>query len=735
MEIELFKHNKLAYENVINIFKNNNRCCIIHPTGSGKSFIALKWILDNKNKNILIMAPNYIILDQMIEKVKKLNIDEQNLTFSIYSNISFETLNKTYDCIILDEFHRCGALKWGKKINFILNNNVNAKILGFSATPIRNLDNNRDMSNEIFLSNIASEISLVQSIILGILPVPKYINAIYTFKDDIDRIQGKINNCKNTEKRSELQKKLDIAKNQVNKAYGINNIFEKHLPNKSGKYIVFCKNIEHMKLMIQESKNWFEKINDIDIYSLSSDYKRQQNKITIEQFSKNNNNKIKLLFCIEMLNEGFHLDDIDGVIMLRTTKSNIVFKQQLGRALTVGNNNKPVIFDIVNNSESHDCIRDLYNEIKNTINVTLQENNTHILENFIIYDEINNIIELFKEIENDSMYCWNDYYQKAKEYYQMFGNLNIPERYIIDNINLGSWISRQRLAKKNIGTTKINEEQIRLLDDIGMIWDIIQDIWYQNYEKAKEFYLKNGHLKICASYKIDGINLGKWIINQRICKKENNLDIEKINLLDNIGMIWNYNTETWENNYLLAKQYYEAYGNLNIPVEYKIDEINLGKWIHTQRSIKNKVCKGNLTKEQIEKLNCIGMIWDVNKMQWENNYSLAKQYYETYGNLNIPKRYKINDISLGTWIVRQRQNYYGKGKRQLTNEEIELLNNIGMIWDIEDYKFKNTKITSKNLNNYKNKILEIIYEIISEDYEFKSKNDIDTINKQLIKKI
>ena len=46
------------------------------------------------------------------------------------------------------------------------------------------------------------------------------------------------------------------------------------------------------------------------------------------------NNHLRLLYCIDALNKGIHLDDISGVILLRPTVSPIIYKQQIGRALS-----------------------------------------------------------------------------------------------------------------------------------------------------------------------------------------------------------------------------------------------------------------------------------------------------------------------------------------------------------------------------------------------------------------
>ena len=65
-----------------------------------------------------------------------------------------------------------------------------------------------------------------------------------------------------------------------------------------------------------------------------------------------------------MLNEGIHVDDVDGVILLRPTVSPIIYLQQIGRALSAGSKNQPVIFDLVNNFDSLHCIDCLKNEMQ-----------------------------------------------------------------------------------------------------------------------------------------------------------------------------------------------------------------------------------------------------------------------------------------------------------------------------------------------------------------------------------
>ena len=72
--------------------------------------------------------------------------------------------------IIMDEFHRAGAEHWGEKVQKLLALCPDAKLLGPTATNVRYLDNNRDMAGELFDGRIASEMTLSEAIVQGILP-------------------------------------------------------------------------------------------------------------------------------------------------------------------------------------------------------------------------------------------------------------------------------------------------------------------------------------------------------------------------------------------------------------------------------------------------------------------------------------------------------------------------------------------------------------------------------------
>ena len=46
----LFEHNRIAYESVLRIFETENRAAVVHPTGTGKSFIGFQLCEDYADK-------------------------------------------------------------------------------------------------------------------------------------------------------------------------------------------------------------------------------------------------------------------------------------------------------------------------------------------------------------------------------------------------------------------------------------------------------------------------------------------------------------------------------------------------------------------------------------------------------------------------------------------------------------------------------------------------------------
>lgn len=693
MSIHLFEHNQKAYEAVTEMLEKDGMAAVIHPTGTGKSMIAFKLVEEHPLNHFLWLSPSEYIYQTQVEN---LNMKFPNIQFMSYSRLMknedcIETLHPDY--IILDEFHRCGAREWGKSIKKLLDTYPDARRLGLSATNIRYLDNQRNMAGEIFNGKIASEMTLGEAIVREILPEPKYVIAMYSYRKELDQLKKRIQTLSNQGLVAENQKLLEQLRRALEQADGLEQVFQKHMEKKDGKYIVFCSDKEHMDEMKEQVPVWFGQV-DSRPHIYTAFYNDTATEKEFAAFKKDDSGHLKLLFCIDMLNEGVHVDDVDGVILLRPTVSPIIYLQQIGRALSAGSKKTPVIFDLVNNFDSLCCIDCLKNEMEEAFVLfpTTYGERAHFSDRFRIIDETKDSRILFRKLQANLSSAWDTYYTAARQWYQEKGNLRIPKSYVTSTgLTLGSWIQTQRRVYSGAVAGGLTEEKVRKLNEIGMIWDARDQSWNNALAELQTYFNEHGNLDIKARYETpDGFKLGRWVCNLRTKVRTKGLDQaltpEQQQQLAELGMIWDRNSEKWEDYFEAAENYYKTHGNLDVMTKYVTENgLPLGRWLS---EISHQVCGENqdqisLSEEQLKRLRSIGFRQEKKTdRQWNEKYMLARNYYETYGNLNIPLSYSINGVRLGRWIanVRSKRKHPASSGMVLGEERIRQLDSIGMNW-------------------------------------------------------
>lgn len=694
MSIDLFEHNRQAYDVAVTMLDKTGKAAVIHPTGTGKSFIGFKLCEDNPDKNILWLSPSEYIFKTQLENLAAVSdgYQPENIKFFTYAklmNMTAEEISATEpDYIILDEFHRCGAEMWGMGVQRLLGIFKKVPVLGFSATAVRYLDNQRDMADEIFEGNIASEMTLGESIVRGILNPPKYILSIYSYNKDLEKYEKRIKSEKNKAVRDKATVYLEALKRALSNAEGLDVIFDMHMTDRHGKYIVFTPNFETMQDYMELSKEWFCRVDESPhIYSVYS-YDPSASK-SFREFKEDNSEHLKLLYCIDALNEGVHVEDVSGVILMRPTVSPIIYKQQIGRALSASKSREPVIFDIVNNIENLYSIDSVKEEIQAAITYYhyTGQNSMIVNDSFSVFDEAVDCRRLFDELEGSLTASWDLMYEKAKAYYEENGDLMIPAKYITeDGCALGNWLSAQRKAYAGKTDKQLTQVQITKLEAIGIVWTNHLDyIWDVYFAAAKDYYTTHGDLKVPNDYVIDsGIKLGIWIQRMRSAKAEERYGVltpEKEERLNSIGMVWNVISSQWEENYLAAVKYFNSHGNLDIPSNYIAENgIKLGNWIVHLRQKRLGKSKGSpLSNEQILRLNKIGMIWDADQYRFDVGLAHAQKYYEQHKHLRVPVSFICDDdFALGKWIRLKRRQYKAGN---LSADNIHQLEKIGMLWE------------------------------------------------------
>lgn len=372
-----YKHQQKTLELMKKELDEYGKAAFSYPTGCGKSFPPLKYIeevLDSeetKDSNILIVVPYNIIASQFRDYIKKYVDDGKErlkdkkimvITYAKLALLMKYAKNHKFDIGIFDEAQMLGATTYEPAFDNLEQQNEDVKIIAMTATPER-MDG-RNMLYEKFGKRVVYEMSLTEALSGSkegevILKAPKYFRVISQLKPVISKYEERIDKIDNSNRKSKLLEKYRRLSSIVSNAPSMEDIISEALERKNGKYIVYCKNRKEMFQMMERCQETFGKVNtNIQIdYLLSKDNEGSgktlaQNLKTLKEFEQREyNDNLQLLFCIDMLNLGKHIDGekINGEIFFRETNSNQVYKQQIGRIMIPEDSgDTKVIIDAVN---------------------------------------------------------------------------------------------------------------------------------------------------------------------------------------------------------------------------------------------------------------------------------------------------------------------------------------------------------------------------------------------------
>jgi superfamily II DNA or RNA helicase len=193
--------------------------------------------------------------------------------------------------------------------------------------------------------------------------------------------------------------------------------------------------------------------------------------------------------------------------------------------------------------------------------------------------------------------AWEQNFESLKAFQNREGHCRVPSVHEESGLSLGRWAQHQRERKG-----KLSAERIKRLNDLGFSWDPIGESWEKHFEALVDFKKREGHANIPTLLVINGLFLGRWVSNQRTDKAR--LPTERINRLNSVGFVWDSLALKWENGFKALINYSKREGHTQVPHRHKEDGISLGVWVGAQR--KNK---GDLSPEQIKRLNAIGFAW------------------------------------------------------------------------------------------------------------------------------
>ena len=778
VEIVPYSYQIEAVDNFRKHYRTNNRGILSLPCGCGKTYTG--YLISTHYKHIIILSPlrefasqnlnkfieygyeknNTLLVDtdgnRDIDSIKSFIEGHESLIISCTYN-SMDLISKCLDLFndalfIIDEFHNLSKANISEKNNNIYKLLIsNHRILFMSATPriydieyndIVNDDNNdeNDYEDDDYEDDDCDKDAIDIEEMFG--------DIVYqmTFCDAISNkyiTDYKIWLPSVHENNEELDTELSI--------YDIDNetknrckfLYSCIANNGSRKCIVYCKDTEDMKNMIESMTrlNGFY-IMDIDMYSISCDDSAKKRKNVLDNFS-NNNEKIQLLFNIRILNECIDIPACDSVYISYALKNKITTIQRISRATRINKNNPYKVANIYIWCEEYEEILetlssikeydimfkdkvkvgaiDFYNN-KDDKELQLIENDKVLLSNYII------------GIKEFRIISWEEKLTMIEEYIRKYGRLPTTHNKNKNISSLSNWISTQKQNYKKNKEIMKNKNIRKLWEDFLKQYKNLfmsnREIWIYNFKLLEEYI--NIHKELPSDYSKDPntLKIARWKCTQKnnfkntshIMKEDENIKNMWEQFVKRHYKLFRTNEEKWLDYLKELEEYIKIHNQLPNHTN-KDDNISLlAKWTTTQK-------RNYVDKNQIMNNDEIRKLWEeiVNKYQevfktteelWKDNLNNLKEYINIHNKLPTSCNQDETIKSLGLWTRNQAKNYDNK-QYIMKNEVIQTL------W--EEFMKENKKLFLNNeeLWNYnKNKVEEYIQQYSKLPAQTDKKQDI-----------
>ena len=345
-------------QDTIGLLKKYGKAAVVRPAGFGKTVLCTD-LSKNLYSKVLYIYPSEVIKNNILPKTGG------HVTCISYTKIGRQLdkgrsefvkdiLAEGYNFVVFDECHHMGAPKCKQVLTELVaklkENNI--PYLGVTATP-RRMDG-FDVISEFFDNVVASGYSLDDAITDGLIPEIYYMysfNALtysklmqYYFNGKISTILNKdAQRVDNIIKRANnILNAPSIITDAIDVCYG-------DVPSYM-KIMVFFTTKEELRSKMSIVQGWFETAyptHSVSSYEFTSDI-NSDNISKLDRITEQYNH-IDIIFSINMLNEGYHVDNVTMCILLRPTMSPVVYHQQIGRSMQVGMKNRPIILDFVSN--------------------------------------------------------------------------------------------------------------------------------------------------------------------------------------------------------------------------------------------------------------------------------------------------------------------------------------------------------------------------------------------------
>ncbi len=227
------------------------------------------------------------------------------------SRLDLEELDPDrFSMVIVDEFHHAEAQTYERVLQYLRPR----VLLGLTATPER--ADGKD-ATRWFDGRVAAELRLWEAIDRGLLSPFQY----FGLHDDVD-----LQDVSWRRGRYDLEQLNSIYTGDTARALKIIQAVRDKVPDvRAMRALGFCVGKDHARFMAERFN-----LSGIPSAAVTADTPREERREALRDLRDGD---LKVLFAVDLFNEGVDVPQIDTVLFLRPTESATVFLQQLGRGL------------------------------------------------------------------------------------------------------------------------------------------------------------------------------------------------------------------------------------------------------------------------------------------------------------------------------------------------------------------------------------------------------------------
>lgn len=196
--------------------------------------------------------------------------------------------------------------------------------------------------------------------------------------------------------------------------------------------------------------------------------------------------------------------------------------------------------------------------------------------------------------------------------------------------------------------------------------------WARGWAKLKA-YVERGSARVPYGHREGTTPLGQWVAEQRRAYAAGEMNGQRAQRLERLGMIWSVADERFQENLEAAKAYYEQHWTLCAPRTATALDRPLGQWLSNLR--RPGALDGH--PEWKAALEAVDKDWNPSwPADWQRHYAALRELVaDEEGQAEVLPGFTVHGMDIGKWLARQRKHEVWEA---LTDGQRERLEAVGV---------------------------------------------------------